>query len=94
MGTYVLPLVKYSRGWGPMTPSSVMAHRASSIAVTDLMATGQNEVAERLGTLSLEAMRQELDATARDPLAEMFWHLPPEERVSAVGVARRNTSAE
>lgn len=84
-GQYVMPLVAFARGWGPMTATSPLPVASSSIAVADAEAwRAQSPAAAELADKSIQEMRAMLTDVAPDPIAARYFHLPPEERVQAV----------
>jgi hypothetical protein len=85
-GKYVIPLVKYSEGWGPLSPSAVVPVKGDAVGARDAEENGLCELGRRLQNESPASVMALLNATPKDPEVELaqLQLLAPEERVRAV----------
>jgi hypothetical protein len=79
------PPVPVQMLWAPLATSAVFAVAGDSIAEADVAARGNSQLARGLSA-NPRALLKELLAEARpDRRAMKYWHLPPIERIRAVG---------
>jgi hypothetical protein len=88
-GKYNMPLVTILRNgqveWSPLSPPSVFEVRNDATATNDVHTLGNSPLANSLSKMSDSELRRALAEAPIDPVAMKYWHLPPYERVKAVG---------
>lgn len=89
-GTYIMPLAQFERGWGPITPQSVIPVNDSSIARKDAdRIRAKSPVAKRVKGKSIAKLRKMLNKERVDEVAARNRHLRPNDRAKMVMKARR-----
>jgi hypothetical protein len=79
-GGYLIALVRYRGGWGPLAYGSVAALSGGPVATTDSQRGVGNQLARELAKLPLDEVRVRLESAPRNPTVEQYRSLRPEQR--------------